>query len=71
MALKENGGYLTGKQPGGEAGDKRVGAVWHTQASGIHKRRPQIGPLFLRRESPAPASHNTTQSRYVPPGSSA
>jgi type I restriction enzyme, R subunit len=27
-------GYFTRKQPGGEAGDRRVGVVWHTQGSG-------------------------------------
>ena len=31
----ENGGrYETGRQPGGEPGDRRVGVVWHTQGSG-------------------------------------
>ena len=34
MVLKENAGYFAKKQPGGEAGDKRVGVVWHTQGSG-------------------------------------
>ncbi|MBI2997373.1 MAG: type I restriction endonuclease subunit R, partial [Deltaproteobacteria bacterium] len=28
------GGYRTSKQPGGKPGDRRVGAVWHTQGSG-------------------------------------
>jgi len=35
MELKEgSSGYFAKKQPGGEAGDKRVGVVWHTQGSG-------------------------------------
>jgi type I restriction enzyme R subunit len=35
MALKETStGYFAHKQAGGEAGDKRVGVVWHTQGSG-------------------------------------
>ena len=28
------GRYESGRQPGGEAGDRRVGVVWHTQGSG-------------------------------------
>jgi|CXWL01.1.fsa_nt_gi type I restriction enzyme R subunit len=28
------GRYVTGHQPGGEPGDRRVGVVWHTQGSG-------------------------------------
>ena len=28
------GRYETGRKPGGEAGDRRVGVVWHTQGSG-------------------------------------
>ncbi len=27
-------GYETGRQPGGELGDKRIGVVWHTQGAG-------------------------------------
>jgi type I restriction enzyme R subunit len=34
VALKEDGGYFTRRQPGGAAGDRRVGVVWHTQGSG-------------------------------------
>jgi type I restriction enzyme R subunit len=28
------GGYESGRRPGGESGDRRVGVVWHTQGSG-------------------------------------
>ncbi len=28
------GGYESGRQPGGEPGDRRIGVVWHTQGSG-------------------------------------
>ena len=28
------GRYETGRQPGGETGDRRIGVVWHTQGSG-------------------------------------
>ena len=28
------GRYESGRQPGGEAGDRRIGVVWHTQGSG-------------------------------------
>ena len=28
------GGYETGRQPGGKLGDRRIGVVWHTQGSG-------------------------------------
>ena len=28
------GGYETGRQPGGAPGDRRIGVVWHTQGSG-------------------------------------
>ncbi|HVT14969.1 MAG TPA: type I restriction endonuclease subunit R [Thermoanaerobaculia bacterium] len=30
----EEGVYETGRRPGGETGDRRVGVVWHTQGSG-------------------------------------
>jgi type I restriction enzyme R subunit len=34
-AVAEPGaGYMAGRQPGGEPGDRRVGVVWHTQGSG-------------------------------------
>ena len=29
-----SGGYESGRQPGGESGDRRIGVVWHTQGSG-------------------------------------
>jgi type I restriction enzyme R subunit len=33
--LREPGvGYATRKQPGGQAGDRRIGVVWHTQGAG-------------------------------------
>lgn len=32
--VEELGGYETGRRPGGEPGDRRVGVVWHTQGSG-------------------------------------
>ena len=33
--IAETGGrYETGRQPGGDPGDRRVGVVWHTQGSG-------------------------------------
>ena len=31
---EERGRYASGPQPGGAAGDRRVGVVWHTQGSG-------------------------------------
>ncbi|MGH9365427.1 MAG: type I restriction endonuclease subunit R, partial [Thermoanaerobaculia bacterium] len=31
---ERGGGYETGRQPGGEPGDRRIGVVWHTQGSG-------------------------------------
>jgi len=31
---EERSGYMTRPQPGGAAGDRRVGVVWHTQGSG-------------------------------------
>ena len=35
LELRESrGGYESGRQPGGEPGDRRVGVVWHTQGSG-------------------------------------
>jgi type I restriction enzyme R subunit len=33
-AAEERGRYETGLRPGGEAGDRRIGVVWHTQGSG-------------------------------------
>ena len=30
----EQGGYESGRRPGGELGDRRAGVVWHTQGSG-------------------------------------
>ena len=32
--LAERGRYESGRQPGGEPGDRRIGVVWHTQGSG-------------------------------------
>ena len=34
LLAEEHGRYEAGRQPGGEAGDRRVGVVWHTQGSG-------------------------------------
>ena len=31
---EEPGGYESGRRPGGAAGDRRIGVVWHTQGSG-------------------------------------
>ena len=31
---KEGGRYESGRKPGGEPGDRRIGVVWHTQGSG-------------------------------------
>ena len=31
---EEQGGYESGRKPGGEPGDRRIGVVWHTQGSG-------------------------------------
>jgi type I restriction enzyme R subunit len=31
---EREGGYESGKSPGGEPGDQRIGVVWHTQGSG-------------------------------------
>ena len=33
-ARDERGRYESGRQPGGAAGDRRIGVVWHTQGSG-------------------------------------
>ncbi len=33
-ASEERGHFESGRQPGGEPGDRRVGVVWHTQGSG-------------------------------------
>ncbi len=33
-AAEPPGRYESGRQPGGEPGDRRVGVVWHTQGSG-------------------------------------
>ncbi|MBC7348459.1 MAG: type I restriction endonuclease subunit R [Candidatus Aminicenantes bacterium] len=30
----EQGQYMTGRNPGGKPGDRRIGVVWHTQGSG-------------------------------------
>jgi type I restriction enzyme R subunit len=34
QAAESPGRYETGKRPGGEPGDRRVGVVWHTQGAG-------------------------------------
>ena len=34
LLAEEGGRYESGRKPGGEAGDRRVGVVWHTQGSG-------------------------------------
>ena len=35
LTLAEDGGhYEAGRKPGGKAGDRRIGVVWHTQGSG-------------------------------------
>ena len=34
QATDEPGRYEAGRQPGGAAGDRRIGVVWHTQGSG-------------------------------------
>jgi type I restriction enzyme R subunit len=31
---EDSGRYETGRRPGGEVGDRRIGVVWHTQGSG-------------------------------------
>ena len=31
---ESRGGYESGRRPGGEPGDRRIGVVWHTQGSG-------------------------------------
>ena len=31
---EESGSYVSGRRPGGEPGDRRIGVVWHTQGSG-------------------------------------
>ena len=31
---EESGRYESGRRPGGAAGDRRIGVVWHTQGSG-------------------------------------
>ena len=34
QVAEEQGGYESGRKPGGEPGDRRIGVVWHTQGSG-------------------------------------
>ena len=34
LLAEERGRYESGRRPGGEPGDRRVGVVWHTQGSG-------------------------------------
>jgi type I restriction enzyme R subunit len=34
LQAEEPGRYEAGRKPGGEAGDRRIGVVWHTQGSG-------------------------------------
>lgn len=34
LVAEEQGRYEAGRKPGGEAGDRRIGVVWHTQGSG-------------------------------------
>ena len=34
VASEERGRYETGRRPGGEPGDRRIGVVWHTQGAG-------------------------------------
>ncbi|TAM99107.1 MAG: type I restriction endonuclease subunit R [Rhodanobacteraceae bacterium] len=34
LLSEEQGRYQAGQHPGGEAGDRRIGVVWHTQGSG-------------------------------------
>jgi len=34
LLSEEQGRYESGQHPGGEAGDRRIGVVWHTQGSG-------------------------------------
>ena len=34
QVAEEQGGYESGRKPGGEPGDHRIGVVWHTQGSG-------------------------------------
>ena len=34
LTTKERGLYEAGRRPGGAAGDRRIGVVWHTQGSG-------------------------------------
>jgi type I restriction enzyme R subunit len=33
-AAERDRGYETGRKPGGDPGDRRIGVVWHTQGSG-------------------------------------
>ena len=46
-AGEPEGRYESGRQPGGEPGDRRVGVVWHTQGSGKslvqrYSRHPRV-----------------------------
>ena len=34
LGAAEEGRYESGRKPGGDAGDRRIGVVWHTQGSG-------------------------------------
>ena len=50
------GRYESGRQPGGEPGDRRVGVVWHTQGSGKSLTMAFYAGRIIRE----PAMHNPT-----------
>ena len=50
------GRYESGRQPGGEPGDRRIGVVWHTQGSGKSLTMAFYAGRIIRE----PAMHNPT-----------
>ena len=50
------GRYESGRQPGGERGDRRIGVVWHTQGSGKSLTMAFYAGRIIRE----PAMHNPT-----------
>ena len=57
MSVAEAAGrYESGRQPGGEPGDRRIGVVWHTQGSGKSLTMAFYAGRIIRE----PAMHNPT-----------
>ena len=51
-----DGGYETGRKPGGDPGDRRIGVVWHTQGSGKSLTMAFYAGAIIRE----PATENPT-----------